>query len=160
MPNLLSHMSNSKNQSNRKKWADHIASGVDNTQTVSEISLCIIFIHCFLGSSVQRMLTAKCHWCQFLLVWLGSVNATRRQLYTHIQCKQWSSLMQAPSTMNLYTLSIAYIHVHLLYMVHVWIGCMKFAPKSAWCIQILKRASQKAKISWDGSWAIGYAPLP
>ena len=84
MPNLLSHMSHSKNQSNQKKLADHIASRVDNTKTVSDISLCSIFIHCFLGSSVQRMLTAQCHWCQFLLVWLGSVKATRRQLYTHI----------------------------------------------------------------------------
>ena len=55
---------------------------------------------------------------QFSSVLLGSVNATRRQLYTHIYT------MQAPSTMNLYTL-----YIHFMYIVHAWIERMKLCQK-------------------------------
>ena len=89
-----------------------------------------------------RSYPANFHWFDWALWMPQEDNSTHT--YT----------MQAPSTMNLYTL-----YIHLMYIVHTWIECMKFAPKSAWNLQILKWATQKAKMSRGGSWAIGWAPL-
>ena len=55
---------------------------------------------------------------EFLLVWLGSVNATRRQLYTHIY--------NAGTQYNALIYTIHKFDVHCT--------CMKFAPKSAWSL--------------------------